>query len=606
MDNMRPPSPRLSLATLFETRVDDAPGALAVVSGEDRYAYNALDDQSNQLGHALRESGIEAGKLVAICLGRSADFVVGILGALKAGAAYVPIDPSYPPDRLAFMLADAAPDALVTSKSAAPATSTFTKPVIFMDGDRSALSRMPRTRLTRACGENDVAYAMYTSGSTGIPKAVLVEHHSVINLLSDLEGRSPTFRARHSSVSSFSFDASIPEIFGPLTTGGSMWIAPDDVRFDADVMMAWMSNAGIEAAFVPPSLVRRLKPPAMPASLRRLSVGVEPLREDHLASLRRHGLPRIMNGYGPTETTVYSTLYEVPPSVHTPRYAPIGVPITKTHIHLLDPALSPVPVGEVGEVYIAGEGVARGYLGRPELTSERFVQDPSCATGRRCYRTGDLARYLPDGNLEFVGRIDHQVKVRGHRVEPGEIEATLAQYPRVEQSVVTTQEDDSGDRRLVALVVAAGLGADGSSELRRFLRARLPEYMIPSVIAVVPDLPLAANGKVDRARLPELASPAPEVNTSKRRTSPPSDEEVVASVWRELLGIADVAPTDDFFDVGGDSLKAAEMVAELDRITGVRIALSSFFRASTLEGLGCLLRETVRQQSSDGHAQERD
>ncbi|UUZ50675.1 amino acid adenylation domain-containing protein [Massilia sp. B-10] len=470
----------------FEEQVAARPDASALVYQERSSSYAELNARANQLAHHLLALGVAPDERVALLAERGPEMIIGLLGILKAGAAYVPLDPAHPAERLAYMLDDCAPRALLTEQRLASILVHATLPTLLLDDADDMLALQPqhnpdpaRSGLTDA----NLAYVMYTSGSTGLPKAVMIEHANVLNLLHDWQARCGLAHdaAPESALwSSFGFDVSVFEIFAPLSVGGTLNVAPESVRSDAALLLDWLGSHRIELAYLPPYFVRYLNEVA-DADIARLNlkavlVGVEALVESELLRLESL-LPSlsILNAYGPTEATVYCTVYQAFGPVA--RTAPIGRPIANARVYLLDRHLQPVPVGVAHELYIGGAGVARGYLHRPELSAERFVADPFAAeAGARMYKTGDVARWLADGNIAFIGRNDFQVKLRGYRIELGEIEARLLACDGVRDALVLAREDQPGDQRLVAYLVAV----DGVQLDPAALRSRLAGQAWPT------------------------------------------------------------------------------------------------------------------------------
>ncbi|KGS05275.1 non-ribosomal peptide synthetase [Burkholderia sp. ABCPW 111] len=574
---------------LFEAQVQLTPDATAVVFEDRALSYAELNRRANRLAHHLIALGVRPDDRVAICTGRGLETVVGLLGVLKAGGAYVPLDPAYPAARLAYMLDDAAPVAVLTTAALADELA-FKLPTILLDAQNASFQSQSNDNPdTAALGLTSchLAYVIYTSGSTGQPKGVMVEHDSLVNLIqSNWQHFSGVSHARTSCWTSFGFDVSVFEIFISLAMGGAVHIVPDRVRISADGFFQWLIAQRIAIAYLPPFLVRRLReyPDELVASLslRRILVGVEPLREKDLYRLERL-LPEltVVNGYGPTETTVFSTCYL--DMREYDRAAPIGRPIANTRIYILDSHGQSVPIGVAGEIHIAGAGVARGYLNRPELTAERFVSDPfAAATNARMYKTGDLGRWLPDGTIEYRGRNDFQVKVRGFRIELGEIEARLARCDGVRDAVVIAREDTPGDKRLVAYVLPQSGVALVPGELRRQLAGQLAEYMLPSAFVILDALPLTPNGKLDREALPapDLAAVA-----SRGYEAPTGEvETALARIWQDLLGLEQVGRNDHFFELGGHSMLVVSMIERL-RSLGWSLDVRSLFLAPVLADL---------------------
>ncbi|WP_326563753.1 amino acid adenylation domain-containing protein [Micromonospora peucetia] len=575
-DTARPLTGPADLVRRIAAQARRHPDRLAVVDGDERLDHATLERRANRLAHALIARGVRPDQVVGLHARRSAGLVVAILGVLKAGAAYLPLDPALPPERLAGMVADAAP-ALVLG-----------------DGDLAAVEAEGRHD-----GPPDIvvhpaslAYVIYTSGSTGRPKGVAVAHGSVVNLLDHWVSRLGTAAGEAAALwSSVGFDVSVQEIFLPLTTGGTLHLVPEPLRGDPAALMGWLREHRVGQAYLPPAFVRWIdEDPAdrlAGLALRQLLVGVEPLPEQALHRIQQ-ALPglRVLNGYGPTETTVYSTAYLDPqPSA---RQCPIGRPIANTRVHLLDERLEPAPIGVTGEIHIGGAGVARGYLGRPGATAERFVPDPF-VPGERLYRTGDLARLLPDGNIEYLGRRDGQVKIRGFRIELGEIEAALLDRPDVREAAVLVDSDAAGEPRLVAGVNRGGAAPLLVSEWREALSRRLPGYMIPSSFVELPRLPQTGNGKLDRDEVLRLArTSAPwQVNLASPRDQ---IELTLYQIWKRLLLHPEIGITDRFFDVGGTSISAIKLAHAIGEAFGETLPVHEIMLHPTIEALGGRLR----------------
>ncbi len=604
---------------LFEEQAARTPRSAAVEFDGTSLTYEELNRRANQLANHLRASGVGPETRVAVCLERSAEQIVCLLGVLKAGGAYVPLDPDYPADRLAHMLDDSGAAVLLTQQSLAellPGERTHTV-LLDLDGERLAReSDAPSPRTARA---DNLAYVIYTSGSTGGPKGVCCRHAGVLNLLADFARRTPLDAGDRCSLwTSLSFDVSVYEIFSALLAGATLHIVPDAVRVDFAALADWLSQRRITSAYLPPSMLpefaEKLRRESQPYELKRLLVGVEPINERLLAAINER-LPalRIINGYGPTEATVCATLFDLRAELAENRNTPIGGPVRNTQIYLLDRHLNPVPVGVAGELHISGEGLARGYLNHPGLTAERFMPDPFAPRpGARLYRTGDLARRLPSGDIEFIGRVDEQLKLRGFRIEPGEIQSVMAEHPLVSDCFVMAASAPSGEPQLAAYVVLrqqgdGGIAAPDALEpaahdareaatlLRAHLRERLPHYMVPSV-SLLDELPLTPNGKIDRRALP---MPAAMSGTDTKR--PPvrvltAVEEVIGGIWREVLGVESVGPDDDFFELGGHSLLATRVVSRIGEAFDVEMPLRTLFGNPTVAGIAGAI-EKARQSN---------
>ncbi|HEY0166884.1 MAG TPA: amino acid adenylation domain-containing protein [Jatrophihabitans sp.] len=589
------------LVERFEVQASRFPAQLAVVSRGQSLDYATLDRRANRLAAALIGRGVGPDQLVGLCMQRSVELVVGILGILKAGAGYLPLDPALPAERLAGMVADAQP-ALVLTDSAptdsAPTDSALTDSALT---DSAPVGGTPLAALEAEGGREDrpgvavhpanLAYVIYTSGSTGRPKGVAVSHASVTTLLDHWLARlGPAPGAAAALWSSIGFDVSVQEILLPLTSGGALHLAPEEVRVDPEALMAWLREHRIEQAYLPPAYVTWIdEAPAERLSglaLRQLLVGVEPLPELALHRMCQE-LPglRVLNGYGPTETAVYSSAYLDPRPLA--RQCPIGRPLDNTRIYLLDERLRPVPIGVAAEIYIGGAGVARGYLGRPGQTAERFVPDPF-VPGERMYRTGDLGRRLPDGDLCYAGRRDHQVKLRGFRVELGEVEAVLREQPGVREAAVLLDESGA-EPRLVAAVARGEASAQQPAEWREALSRQLPGYMIPAVFLELAELPRTANGKLDRAALLRqgLADAPMQVNQASPRDHV---ELTLYKIWERLLLQPDIGISDSFFDVGGSSISAIKLAHAINEAFGQRLPISEIVAHPSIEALAARLR----------------
>ncbi|MFE2715276.1 amino acid adenylation domain-containing protein [Streptomyces mirabilis] len=577
----------------FAAQVRERPGQCAVVADDAELDYATLDRRANRLAHALIARGAGPDRVVGLHAGRTAELVVGVLGILKSGAAYLPLDPGQPPERLTAMVSDAAPVLVLTDQRDTE------------DDDGQLWEHLAKIEAEGTRDEAPavdtaparLAYVIYTSGSTGRPKGVAVTHGSVVNLFAhwrELMGDAPGEAS--SAWSSIGFDASVHELLVPLTTGAVLHLVPDELRGDPRALMDWLRDRKVTQAFLPPSYVLWIgedpEPRLAGSSLRQLLTGVESLPESTLYRMREllPGL-RICFGYGPTEATLYSTAYTDPQPYE--RSCPIGRPLRGTRLYLLDNRMRPVPVGVPGEVYLGGASLARGYLNRPDLTDELFVPDPF-VPGERLYRTGDLARWLPDGNAEYVGRRDDQLKLRGFRIEPGEVEAALLAVPGVREAVVLADRDAPGGPHLVA-----GVGCDAGAtrmpyEWRAALKDRLPDYMIPAVVAEFPRLPLNRSGKVDRA---EVLRAAAGTRAGRVNAAAPRDhvEMALYRIWRHVLLHPDIGIGDNFFELGGTSISAIKMASAVQEELGVALPVRDAMLHPTIEALA----ERVRSNGAE-------
>jgi amino acid adenylation domain-containing protein len=575
--------PATCVPATIEAHAAATPDAIAVADERETLTYAALNARANQLAHALHDLGVGPETVVAICLERSASFVVAALAVLKAGGAYLPLDPDSPVERLAYLLTDAQAPVLLTETGLVDRLPRSAARIVCLDRESGRLATASAENLDVRVAPEHLAYVIYTSGSTGLPKGTELHHRGLMNLVSwhrDAYAVTPADRA--TQVAGLSFDASVWEIWPYLCTGASVHIPSEETRADVSRLLEWLAGRQITLSFLPTPLAEAVlrKVEAAPPtglSLRALLTGGDRLHRTPPA-----GLPwRLVNHYGPTEGTVVTTVGPVQPSRDggTPT---IGHPIWNTRVYVLDGRLRPVPVGVVGELYVAGDGLARGYRGQPDLTADRFLPDPlGGAPGARMYRTGDLVRYRPDGDLEFVGRADDQVKVRGFRIELGEIEAALVEHPDVSEAVVTAQEDSPGDTRLIAYVVPRDGGEPGLDELRSFLQTRLPGYMVPVRFVGLSALPVTQNGKIDRSRLPSMM--AFQLRAEAEHVAPRTDlERKIAAVWKDVLMLDQVGVHDSFFEVGGNSLLLTEVNARLGQLLDREIATVDLYVHPTI------------------------
>ncbi len=566
------PLPDACIHHLFEAQARRRPDATAIVFDGGRTTYAELNARANRLAHHLRARAVAPGSLVAIALEPSVERVVAVLAVLKAGGAYLPLDPEYPPARLAYTLSDSAACLLLTTPGLAPRFAGSPTPTILVDRVADRVASLPATDPPRVAGARDLAYAIYTSGSTGRPKGVLLEHRGLVNLVSSLLGSLGVSAASQVlQFASFAFDASVWDMHTALAAGATLHVGRREELLPGPDLTAFVRRRAITHALLPASALAVMDPTELP-SLSTLATGgeacPEPLAEKWAAARR------LFNAYGPTEATVCATL--APWSDHAPRWT-LGRPIASTEAYLLDARGRLAPPGVAAELCIGGVGLARSYLARPELDREKFIPHPfSGEPGARLYRTGDLARRREDGNLEFLGRIDDQVKIRGHRVELGEIEAALLEHPAVQSAVVVGREDTPGDKRLVAYIVGDALPS--ASELRDRLAQTLPAYMLPGAFVTLEALPVTSSGKIDRKALPRpmqagAASPSAPLRTEMER--------LVARLWREELGVTP-GRDDQFFDLGGHSLAAVRLTGKLRAALGREVPVVLLFRDPVL------------------------
>jgi amino acid adenylation domain-containing protein len=574
--------PRSStIAEQFKQRAALTPDAIALIFKDRELSYRELDERSDGLAGHLQAHGVKQETLVGLFMSRSELLIIGILAILKAGGAYVPLDPSYPKERLSYIIADSGINILITSSKTRDRDS-LSQDLILLDVDASTSAFHAFLATTSADGAHDLAYVMYTSGSTGRPKGVMVENRNVINFFAGMDRAIGFEPGVWLAVTSVAFDISVLEILWTLTRGFTVVVhGGDNIETIADEIL----RHNVSHIQMTPSLAHMLllheRAHRALGSLKQILLGGEAVPASLVRRLRQVFTGEIYNMYGPTETTIWSTTYRVTEPGST---VPIGRPIANTRIFILDRDMNPVLAGEPGEVFISGDGVARGYWKRPELDAERFLNLPSLSE-QHVYRTGDMGRFRPDGNMEFLGRTDHQIKLRGHRIEPGEIEAALEHYPGVRQAVVVAREDREGDKRLVAYVVADGLGKEAVGMLKEALAARLPEIMIPSAFVFLSEMPMTSNGKIDRKAL--LAFPPPSLrDTALERYSqgetPNEIERIVYEAWKEVLGLPSVGLNQNFFELGAHSLTVAEVQARLQNDLRREIPIVDFFEFPTI------------------------
>ncbi len=572
------------LHELFEAQVRRTPNAIALNYNDTNLTYLELNERSNQLAHYLRSLGVGPETPVALCIERDIEMIAVILGVLKAGGLYVALDPKYPQERLAFMLEDSSALVLLTQTHLLGHLPESPARVICLDEEGEAISAASRANPEPGAVSRNLAYMIYTSGSTGRPKGVVLEHRSAVAFMHWIhEAFTPAELAGILGSTSICFDLSVFEIFAPLTCGGKLILAENALQLPS----LKAANEVTLLDTVPSAMIELLRIDGVPDSVRTINLAGEPLKLSLAQQVYRlPSVERLYNLYGPSEDTTYSTWTLVERGISTP--PSIGRPITNTQAYILDSGGEPVPVGVTGELYLGGEGLARGYLNRPELTAVRFVPNKfSAEPGARLYRTGDLARYQPDGQIDFLGRIDHQVKVRGFRIELGEIETVLSSHPAVRECTVTARTDEDGVR-VIAYVVSDTDEQQVNGQLRQHLLHQLPDYMIPSDFVFLEALPLTPNGKVNRQALP---APAQSARRRKTFVAPRDTLELkVAQIWEEVLKIQPIGATDDFFELGGHSLLAVQLFALVESRFGKGIPLTTLFKGATVEQLANLLR----------------
>lgn len=570
----------------FEAQVEQTPDSIALTFESETVTYAALNRRANQIAHFLRNRGAGPEVQIGLCMDRCIDMVAGLLGILKAGGAYVPLDPGYPPERLAFMIRDSQTQFLLTRQPVLDLLPASGAHIVCVDRDWDAIASCSTENPAATGGPGSLAYVIYTSGSTGAPKGALLEHRGLCNLVA---AQTRCFgvdkNSRVLQFASLSFDASVSEIFMTLCTGATLCLARQATMASADDLLLVLRDERITTVTLPPSVLKVLDPSQL-AGLRTIIAAGETCP----ASVVEKWSPgrEFFNAYGPTETTVCASVAQCNgASTGDP---PIGRPIANTRMYILDDSMRIVPPGIAGELYIGGIGVARGYWNRDELTRQRFVPNPfSDQPGDRLYRTGDRARYRANGDIEFLGRLDHQVKIRGYRIELGEIESCIGEHPEVADSVVVAREDVPDDHRLVAYIVTKSNGSSYNGELKAFLRQYLPEYMVPTAVVTLDELPLTPNGKVDRNALPQPTRSARDVSGSAQAPRDSLELEL-ERIWEHVLDVRPVGVTDNFFDLGGHSLSAVQIMDEIERKFGQRLAPAKLFEAPTIERLAGIMR----------------
>ena len=574
---------------LFEEQAAKTPNQEALRFAETAFTYAELNARANQLAHLLRSHGVKPDTAVGLCLERSAEMILGVLGILKAGGAYVPLIPDNPKERLAHQLSETQAPVLITEKKFLGSLPAFSGKTVCLDQDLAQLTAQPSSNPEHVNAPENTAYVIYTSGSTGVPKGVAVSHSNLVNyanfICDKLQARKQALN--FATVSTLGADLGNTAIFPALASGGCLHVISYETAMAGNLFADYAKRHSIDVLKITPShLSTLLASPEGPAMLPRkyLVLGGEAAGWDLVRKVQTAGSCSVINHYGPTEATVGCCTFSINEndvSEWEPKTVPIGKPIANVSVYILDSQLRPVPVGVPGELCIGGAGTAKGYLNQPQQTAERFVNNPfSPGGGTRLYRTGDLARFLPDGNIEFLGRIDQQVKIRGFRVEPAEIENVLKQHAAVQQAVVVPVEDKNGDKRLVAYFVAKK-PAPGTDDLRSLLASKLPEYMVPSAIMQLESLPLTKNGKIDLAALP-----SPEHAAAKSGTAPRnSTEQQLVEIWREVLRIDNFGVEDNFFELGGHSLLATQVISRVRSAFHVQLPLRSLFDAPTVAGL---------------------
>lgn len=593
------------VAELFEAAAAKYSENVAVVCGENRLTYRELNQRANYLAHRLRRLGVGPETMVGLCVERSVEMIVALIAILKAGGAYVPFDAAYPEERLRFMIADTKTPVMITQKAFQRlAEADPSVRIVFVEDENGESEEDPGA----GAGARNLAYVMYTSGSTGRPKGVLVENRSIVRLVFATNycefGPEQTFL----QFAPISFDASTLEIWGALLHGGKLVVMPPQASSleeiertirEHGVTTLWLT-AGLFHLFIDerPEALRPLK---------QLLAGGDTLSAKHVRrALELLPEVRLINGYGPTEGTTFTCCHAMKRGDAVPDSVPIGRPITNTRVYILDEDLQPAAPGQEGELFAAGDGVARGYLNAPEASAEKFLPDPfSAEPEERMYRTGDFARWKDDGTVEFLGRKDGQTKILGHRIEAGEIESALMEHSAVRQACVSADADDSGAKRLVAYIVPEGETSLPAQDWKDFLRTKLPAYMVPAQYVTLNTLPLSANGKVDRSRLPRPTVQTGEPAQSRQGNDGNEIEQLVEEIWRKVLQVERVGLDDNFFDLGGDSLLLVAVHSQLQKRVGREIPVTDLFDQTTIRSLAKHLAANGGGAKSFEAAQER-
>jgi amino acid adenylation domain-containing protein len=589
---------------LFEKQVEQTPNAVAVAFEGQQLTYSELNARANELAHYLQQLGVKPEVLVGICVERSLEMLVGLLGILKAGGAYLPLDPHYPKERLAYMLKDAQISVLLTQQPLLNQLPKHQAQIVCLDTDWTVIAPNSQENPVNQTQAENLAYVIYTSGSTGTPKGVMIQHNSLVNyteavcLEYQLE---PSDRILQ--FASLSFDVAAEEIFPCLIKGATLVLRTDQTLSSIADFWQTSGNLGLTVLNLPTAFWHQLTTELsanlpLPEAVRLVIIGGEKALAKHWQTWQQQvdRQVRLINCYGPTETTIGATMFDLSRLGAidlVDRQLPIGKPLPNIQVYVLDAYLQPVAVGIPGELYIGGVGVARGYLNRPELTAQKFIPNPfieeqkkatasSSLARDKLYQTGDLVCYRPDGNLEYLGRIDHQVQIRCFRIELGEIEAVLSSYPQIQQAVVIAPEDIRGNKSLVAYIVTPEESIS-TNQLRKFLKQKLPEYMVPNIFVTLDALPLTPNGKVDRKALP---APNSHPQLEEAYVMPKTEaERIIAAVWQDLLQLKKVGINDNFFTIGGNSLLSISVHGKLNKIFGQELSIIELFKYPTIKEL---------------------
>ena len=589
-----------TLHELFEEQAMKTPDHTALVFGAQRMTYRELNEKANQTARLLREKGIGRGSIAAIIAERSFEMIIGIIGILKAGGAYLPIDPETPKDRMAFMLSDTKAAVLLTQGKAADGIDCEADMIHL---DKGASDRFSKEPLNPVNDSGDTAYIIYTSGSTGTPKGVVTPHYSVIRVVQNTNYIDITEDDVILQLSNYSFDGSVFDIFGALLNGASLVMIEKEALLNINELGSAINREKVSVMFITTALFNMIADIHVDclSNLRKILFGGERASIPHVRKVLDHvGRDKLIHVYGPTESTVYATYYFINEIDDEAETIPIGSPLANTSVLIMDEAGKLLPIGVPGELCIAGDGLSKGYLNREELTAEKFIPHPFVA-GERLYKTGDLAKWLPDGNIEFIGRIDHQVKIRGFRIELGEIESRLETHEGINETIVIVREDEENRPYICAYITAnREISLD---ELKGFLGEKLPEYMIPAYFVQMDKLPLTKNGKVDRKALPE---PDRSAGTEAEYEAPRNYvEQRIISILEDVLGTERMSISCHFFDKGGNSLKAMQAVHSINKTFGIDMRISTFFKHPTAKSLArFILTAEAESAVSEEYAEE--
>jgi amino acid adenylation domain-containing protein len=578
---------------LFEEQVEKTPDKLAIVFEDKKLTYRELNERSNQLAKILRERGVRPDQAVGLMVEISIEMIIGMIGILKAGGAFLPIDPDYPKDRIEYMIENSNLEIILTQSNVKERIPFKGKTINL---ENQSLFNPGCSNIDKINQSKNLVYIYYTSGSTGKPKGVQIQHYNIMNQIFGLK-QIYTFDSsfNHILLAPITFDPAVQQIFLPLTTGGKLFLVSKQVKNDMEELLDFIVLNQIDIVNTVPSLMSALLyhlNDHRDLHFKYIILAGEPFSKSlYLRLIKSLSADKIINIYGPTEATINTTLYECKPE-EVNSTIPIGKPLMNYKVLILDEHKNLLPIGETGEIYISGEGLARGYLNNPELTAERFIENPYMP-GEKMYRTGDLAKWLSDGNIEFFGRIDHQVKIHGMRIELGEIEAALGQHPAVREAVVLVKEDINNNKRLVAYYVTLNQKtAPTISELRSFLKKKLPDYMVPSAFVLLDKLPLTSTGKINHRALPAPDASRPELEVNYVA---PNDhlELQLTKIWEKVLNVQPIGVRDNFFELGGHSLLAVELFAQIHKNFGKKLPLATLFEAPTIEQLAIVLRNKV-------------